>query len=267
MNKIEDLEVVVKKKMVYDIPLYLIYNKTNKCKPIIFLFHKLLEDKSKELPLGLKLAENGYCVVLIDMHGHGERSNSFYIKKKYDFNLIYRDIYNTAKDISSVIKYLKDTMNDELDFNNIGSVGVSIGASVALVSGFFIDEIKFVVGMIGSYDWKKQVLNDAFRSFKPFALYPEVIEYEKVKNDIEKYEPFNKIMKDNEIPILFQHGALDFSIPVNIAREYYRKIKEVYERDNKGDYLCFLMYDMAGHQVTNDMEIDLIKWLKENTNK
>lgn len=57
--------------------LLFVYESLNEKQKIVFLFHGLLENKSSVLPLAYKLAKQGYFVVLLDTHGHGERENSF----------------------------------------------------------------------------------------------------------------------------------------------------------------------------------------------
>lgn len=256
-------DFIIKKMCVNNIPLLVLSNKTNKVKPIIFLFHKLLEDKRHELPLGLLLAENDFFVVMMDMHGHGERIDSYYIEKKYDFNNLFKDIYSTANDISIIIEFLKKNMGDSLDFNNIGAIGVSIGGSIALVAGYLIDEIKFVASVIGACNWTYLVENDSFKSFKYYALSPNVFDHSKVKQDILKYDPCNNYNQNNMVPILFQHGALDFGIPINAVKDYYQKLSVQASKYDKETSIKFINYEKAGHWVTNEMELDLVNWVKQ----
>jgi len=265
MNTFKD--IIIKKEHINQIPVLMISSKEEIKKPVIFLFHKILEDKTQELPIALKLAENGFFVCIIDMCGHGERENSYYKKSAYNFNGLFKDIYGTATDVREVMDFLHHDKSKELDFDNVGVIGVSIGGSVALTASYLIAEVKFAASVIGTCNWHYLVENDMFRSFRFFSETPEVLDSKKVQADIEKYEHCNNITSSNSVPILFQHGLCDMGIPIKCVNEYYEKISEIYTQYGKEESLKLIKYKKAGHKITSEMAIDLVNWVKEQIKK
>ena len=72
-----------------------------KRKEAIFVLHKLLCDKTSELPLAYELAKEGYFVIIMDIMGHGERNT---LKEhKYDFQNMFYDVRKTVEDIGKVL--------------------------------------------------------------------------------------------------------------------------------------------------------------------
>ncbi len=247
---------------VNEIPAIFIEDETrdSMLKPIIFVFHRLLEDKERELSIDYKLAKLGFFVVGIDMYGHGERrinSNS-----KYNFNNLVKDSYMTACDISSVLNFLKEKMRDKLDFNNIGVVGISNGANTALIAGHLYDEIKYAVSIIGVINWENIIHKYSFNYFRHFSVFSEVMNIDDVLLDVSKYEPINKYNESNLIPILFLNGNLDTTMPPKTLQDYYNKFKDIFKKSNRENELTFIGYPYAGHEVTNEMITDLVKWIK-----
>lgn len=246
------------------IPVIFLRNSGQEPKPIIFLFHKLLNNKIKELSLAYVLASAGYFVVGIDMYGHGDREESFDKSRKYEFNNLFYDVYRTARDIPAIIEFLKEQKSLNLDFLNIGAVGVSIGGSIALVAGYLFKEIKFVTSIVGTCDWKYVLDNDLLSTFRFFAKSRKVmLLYDKVIRDIEEYEPINNYNFDNMIHILFLNGAMDTSMPLEAVKQYHKRFYELFSSKGKGEYLDFMVYPKAGHEVTAEMVKDLLEWLKK----
>jgi len=205
--------------------------------------------------------------VAIDMHGHGERrivtDNN---EGKYDFNNIFKDTYMTSCDIPNIIEHIKANANYKLDLDNIGAVGVSNGANIALISGYRFKEIKYVVSIIGVFNWSYIVENNLFSVFKHYATIPTVIEKQKVQDDINNYEPCNNYTQGNLKPILFLHGQMDTAVPQYTINEYFKRLYSVFDKFGKGDYLKFVRYPNTGHEVTNVMISDLLVWLSERKN-
>ncbi len=243
------------------IPVLFVKNNDLRIKPIVFLFHKLLNNKASELPLAHSLAKNGYFVVVLDMYGHGDRTESYEITGKYQFNYIFKDVYNTANDVWQIINYLKELNEHSLDFNNIGAVGTSIGGSIALVSSYLINEIKYAVSIVGTCNWEYILNNRTFDSFRFHAHSNPVMDYEKVREYVKKRNPVNNYNSSNIKPILFLNGMLDTTVPITIALEYFNQLKKVFSNYGEEDVLEFKTYSHAGHEVTPEMTRDLIEWL------
>lgn len=252
---------IITEHKIESIPAVFVENNERKVKKVIFLFHRLLNDKTRELPLAYNLAREGYFVVVPDMYGHGDNIESFRESGKYDFNNLFRHIYLTAECVNRVTNYLKQKKSGSLSFEDMGAVGVSAGGSVALVAGCLVKEVRYAASIIGSCNWEYIVENNLFRSFRIYASSNPVIDNKKAKEDIEKYEPLNNFNAGNIKPVLFLDGKLDTSVPYTAKAEYYEKLKKIYSCCGKENYLEFKLYSKAGHEVTPEMTEDLIKWL------
>lgn len=254
-------KVSIVNTVINEIPVVFVENDVDYTvpKPIIFMFHRLLQDKEYELRIDYKLAGKGFFVVGIDMFGHGERH--FSAPLKYDFNKLFKDSYMTSCDIAPILTFLKKEMNNKLDFNHIGVIGISNGANIALIAGHLFKEIKYVVSIIGVVNWEYIVKNHLFKFFKHFALYPEVMDQEKAISDVLKYEPIEKYNGSNLIPILFMNGNLDTAVPAKALQSYYDRFISIFTKYNKQDQLGFMDYPNVGHEVTNEMITDLVNWI------
>nr|WP_304030845.1 prolyl oligopeptidase family serine peptidase [Ruminococcus bromii] len=258
--------IYVEQVRIDEISVLFVYdqNKSGQ-KSIVYLFHKILENKEHELPLAYILAKRGYFVVLMDMHGHGARVNSFDISRVYDFNHIFTDINLTAKDIGPVTAYLQ-TKNKlfDLNFQNITCVGLSIGANVALCAGYMYFNVTQVAALLGSYDWEYSVRNNLFASFRFFSVDRQVIRYEKVKNDIRRYHPIQHYKEGITWPrILFMNGTIDMAAPVNLVKKSFDSLYERYAAVQKQQQLSLRLYPKTGHKISNQMVDDLLQWFTE----
>ena len=244
--------IYVEQVRIDEIPVLFVYDQSKSGqKSVVYLFHKILENKEHELPLAYLLAERGYFVVLMDMRGHGARADSFDVRRVYDFNHIYTDINLTAKDIGPVTAYLQTKSRlFDLNLQNITCVGLSIGANVALCAG--------------SYDWEYSVRNNLFASFRFFSVDRKVIRYEKVKNDIRRYHPIQHYKEGITWPrILFMNGTIDMAAPVDLVKKSFDSLYERYASVQKQQQLTLRLYPKTGHKISNQMVDDLLQWFTE----
>lgn len=255
-------KITVSKVNINEIPTIFIEDEAGSAtlKPIVFMFHRLLEDKEYELSINYKLARLGFFVIGIDMYGHGERRVTS--SSKYNFNNLVKDSYMTVCDIPSVLGFLEKEMSGKLDFDNIGAIGISNGANIALMAGHLYQEIKYAVSIIGVINWENIIQRSSFNFFKHFSLHPEVMDIENVLSDVLKYEPINKYNENNLIPILFLNGNLDTTMPPRALQDYYNQFRAIFTSCNRQNELGFMGYPNAGHEVTNDMITDLVIWIR-----
>lgn len=261
------LDIIVSNEIVNNIPVLFVQNTKKIIKKVIFVFHKLLEDKTYELPLAYRLAKEDYFVVICDMYGHGEHQVSNQEMHKYEFNNVFKDIYHTAHDIRYVIQYLKLNYMDTLNFSNIGALGISIGASIALVAGYLLEEIKYVVSIIGTCSWQYIIDNSGFDSFKFHACSNPVMDYDSVREYACKHEPINNYDQSNFKPILFLNGKLDTTISLFTVNMYVQHLREKFEEYGKGNLVELKIYNNVGHNVTAKMVNDAICWMKDVQSK
>lgn len=267
LDILQKVDNVITEVDIKGIPVLLLYNTQPVKHPVIFIFHRLLMNKKNEFPLAFRLAKLGYFCVLVDMHGHGSRDNSFDQTMRYDFNNMYRDVYETAVETNDILDYLEEYYKDNLDFNCIGSAGASIGASVAMVSGYVNKRIKYIVSMIGGpCKWDSLIHESSFQTFKLFAASKDIFDYKSVSADIDKYDPINHFPGlGEELPsVLFINGKLDMTIPVKGAVEAYESLYITYQKQNQQNKLLFKLYPKVGHNVTEEMISDCVSWLDDN---
>lgn len=251
--------------MINDIPALFICNRNQEIKPIVFVFHKFLQNKESELPIGYKLARENFFVVIFDLHGHGERNNSYEYSGRYDFNNLYKDIFKTADDIKTVLEYLASFHEKTLSFSDIACVGTSIGANVALIAGYLNNEIKKIVSLLGSLDWEYTAKNNRFELLKYHSFSRKLMEFSKVKDDIAQYDPINNYDKVDVLPqMIFLNGLLDMVSPIESVKQSYEKLKRIYTNADKGNLIQLKTYSRVGHQVSYEMMNDTIQWLKGN---
>ena len=252
------------KENIDGIPVLLVYNLSSVIKDIIVIFHKLLENKESELAMAYRLATEGFFVVNVDMHGHGERWESYEDIGFYDFNNLIRDCYFTAVDVNKILDYLKKCGTYNVSYENIGCIGISIGANIALITGYLDYNVKRIISVIGSLDWDTPVKNNKYAHFRLYATDKEVIKYDEVKNDITKYHPLNHYKEMAHLPkILFLNGLLDMAIPYVSAKEFNDKMEKIYCNAGKSKLIKQKTYQRVGHNVTYNMIDDIISWLKE----
>lgn len=255
----------VSHKMINDIPALFVCNRNRELKPIVFAFHQLLQNKESELSIGYKLAKENFFVVVFDLHGHGERKNSYEYYGRYDFNNLYKDIYKTACDIKTVLDYLESLHLETLSFSDIACAGTSIGANAALISGYLNNETKNIVSLIGSMDWEYTAKYNRFELLKYYSFARELMQFNKLKYDILQYNSVNNYSKINTLPrMIFMNGLLDTVSPIESVKLSYDKLKKIYTDVNKGHSIELKIYAKAGHQVAYEMLNNTIQWLKGN---
>ncbi len=244
------------------IPVLILYKKqVSGLMPIVFLFHKLLQNKTNELPTAFILSEHGYFVVLLDMAAHGERQATK-DQLEYNFNYIFQDIYQTANDVQTIIDYLHKEYKGQLRFTDITVVGVSIGASVALASSCISNEITKVACLIGAVNWEFMITQNMFSAFSIFYPANRTLDTDMLMNDIRKYEPFI-CLKPNKLPsILFLNGALDNYLLLKASRNYYSELQKIYNAVDGNEKLSMAELKKTGHEVNTVMLKHLLQWLK-----
>lgn len=252
----------LKKIYISNIPALILYKEEaiSGLLPIIFLFHKLLQNKTNELPVAFALAERGYFVVIIDMVEHGERK----LKKnklEYDFSHLFDDIYHTAKDVEVVIDYLHKNYENRLDFVSITAIGVSIGASVALASSCLINSVTRVACLVGSVNWEFMIKQKMLAVFSIFYPSNSNLNISMLESDRKKYEPFIYLKTSNLPSIIFLNGLLDNSLLLQASRSYYNKILEIYDNFGERKKITFIELKKTGHEVNDVMIEHLLQWL------
>ncbi len=124
-----------------DLPTYATVS--NKAPLVIFL-HSLGATSISWGNYPRKFKKLGMATLTIDLRGHGKSIKNKDNKNKYWQHFKTADFKKYPKDITSVLKYLKEEY-PEVDTSNVAIVGSSLGATTALMTAISGEPIKTVV--------------------------------------------------------------------------------------------------------------------------
>ena len=173
----------------------------NKSNNTIIVMHGYPTNKADVLPFSMFLLKK-FSVLLFDFRSFGESEGSYTTAG-----------YKEVKDLQAAVEYLKSRK----DVKNIGALGFSLGASVAIMAKN--NNIKAVVAD-SAYSNLNNMIEAMYRNFLvfkyPFVQLTRV--YSKIffGLDPKDINPANDIKNINK-PVLIIHGEKDSQIPVNEA--------------------------------------------------
>ena len=257
------MAIVVKEEKIKEVPVLFVSKEDSQAKSVIFLFHKLLNNKEQGLPLAYELAKEDYLVILLDMHGHGQREISYDTSRRYEFNHLLKDIQATEADVKTILNSEKLNTLYGLKNLKIKVAGVSIGGTIALSCFMHMKEIDSMVSIAGTYDLKFIINNDRLDSFKLFAASSPVIDYERAKEERKTLDIANYLSNEKARPALFMDGMLDTTVSIDARKEFHYELMKIYKSYGKENLIKHKEYAKTGHEVTKQMVKDLIEWLSE----
>ncbi|MCP4181633.1 MAG: hypothetical protein GY756_28035 [bacterium] len=209
-----------KKIFIGKIPTLFISEKkieNNNDKSCILFYHGLGASKDIQLNELESLASNGFLVIGIDNVGHGDRRYSDYDEKFSENNPkrlqnIIDAVDATACEVGIIIDYLIG--NKIVKANNIGIVGISMGAFIAYKIPTLENRIKTISAILGSPE----------HSF----------------NNIDNY-----IKKYSATSLLSQNATHDNIVPPIETRELHQEFKNFYV--DYRDRFKYVEYPNSGH--------------------
>ena len=173
----------------------------NKSNNTIIVMHGYPTNKADVLPFSMFLLKK-FNVLLFDFRSFGESEGSYTTVG-----------YKEVKDLDAAVKYLKTRK----DTDNIGALGFSLGASVAIMNKD--NNIKAIVSD-SAYSNLDSMIEVMYKNFY-FLKYPFVYLtrlYGKIffGVDLKDVSPVDAI-RNIDKPVLIIHGKKDSQIPVNEA--------------------------------------------------
>jgi pimeloyl-ACP methyl ester carboxylesterase len=180
-------------------------------KGTLLFLHGYLQDKRSVTPWAIRLAEEGYRCVVVDLRGHGESTG----------NHISFGVFE-SRDISAVID---DLGRKGWDVSRVGLFGVSYGASVALLTAGKDPRVRAVVAfqpfssaeravpelMRAAFAQQAQGISD--RQFaKAHVKQAQIAGFEWPDADIPA------ALAKSRAPVLFVHGEADRWISADHSR-------------------------------------------------
>lgn len=235
-----------------DIPVIFCYPEGAQKLPLVFFNHGTGDTALNNLSSGIKLAQEGLFIVLMDARFHGRRRAVDFDEKFQEKN--YKETYlnmllGTCKDISSLIDLLES--DPRIDASRIGTTGISQGGYVSFMSITLDKRIKAAAPMIGSPD-----LEDKYGNSPDFDSLDQ-----KLKESVIKHSPLRNYQKMPPTALLIQNGVKDNIVPVGGTRRLNEKLEPLY-KDMPEKYL-YIEYPELEHTVPDVMMEQTIKWLSK----
>ena len=226
-------------------------------KPLVILSHAFQSSKEFWQDKLVYLAAAGYYAVAMDNRGHGERKGPDFKSRVFEndgFNLyeVRRLIKETADDIPILIDHF--STHENVDAERIGMVGVSMGGFIAFRALVIDDRIRVAAPVIASpyFDEKPRDV--------PLANRPEI---NRALDDYsQKFSPAYCPEQFYPRALLIQVGGQDQHLDAGRVRQFYETLKPYYRRIPAK--LMFIREANTGHEFTDSMWSNVIKWFKKH---
>lgn len=220
--------------------------------PTIIFYHGWGSNKESQKFRGFTLASFGFQVILPDSIYHGERNPVDHEKVENMGKYFWEVILNNIKESETLVQAAIEKC--QADPNRIGVAGHSMGGYTA--SGFFSnnEKIKALAVLNGSCSWN--YTNEQFAELfhiKESPIAP------RDQEKIDELDPYNRIEKLKNRPMLILHGEADEVVPVQGQRLFYQKMSE----NNATSHLKYVEYPRLNHYVTTNMMEEVIGFFQE----
>lgn len=238
----------VKYKSTNNKPLYLnIYNSKKETKspsPVILYVHGgswVYGDDS--IPQALSpildiFREEGYTIISVS----------------YDISYNHIDFKKQISDVKDAIRWVyKNSTAYNLNSNEIGLMGISAGAQLALVAAYSENDAFIDSPELATYPSRVKYILDCFGPTDLSTLDPSNIDphLNRVFNSIEnkeelinKYSPIN-YLKEGLPPTLIIHSKVDSLVPYSNSENLYIESKKL------GNKVDLVSLDYLGHDLSN----------------
>ncbi len=201
-DELNKSDYIVKGYEDYELHVELLENPVSTDKYII-LSHGYTDNRMGSLKYVQMYLDFDYNCIIYDLRGHGENASDF---TTYGIR--------EAKDLKCIID---DTINRYSDISVLGLHGESLGAATTLTTLKYKPEVDFVVADCGFSDIDN-VLREGYRNPHAPVFLVDLADFTgkiRYKYSLKEMRPIDSL-DDNEVPILFIHGAEDnFILPKN----------------------------------------------------
>ncbi|MBO4866466.1 MAG: alpha/beta hydrolase [Ruminococcus sp.] len=201
-ESLEKTDYTVKSFDGYELHVQFLKNPTPTDKYML-LSHGYTDNRMGSLKYVPMYLELGYNCIIYDLRGHGENEPTF-------------TTYG-IREGEDIYELVKDTRSRYSDISQLGLHGESLGAASTVTSMKYHPEVDFAVADCGFSDIDN-VLRGAYKQYHVPVFLVDLadigarIRYDYALKDMRPIDSLN----DNEVPILFIHGAEDsFILPKN----------------------------------------------------
>lgn len=245
----------IKKFFIEDIPCNVFFENSLKKLPLVVILHGYNGNKDRledRLEIGKKFANNGYYAVIYDAPNHGELNkdntentpnNFFYFLKK---NVVF---------LNTIVNYFKKQEN--IDKNRIFLTGISFGA-MTIFNYISKYNVFTAAPIVGCSDIDEFILhytnNNIIKGIDTTSF--EIIE---------KFNPFNNIIKNYNNHLIMINGKNDNLMPFQANEKLYKLLKEKYTFNNNNSLLEFHLLDYDHFQNKEMFDIVIKKFNKLKT--
>jgi dienelactone hydrolase len=188
--------------------------------PVIIQWNGL--DSTKEMMyysgFGHELARRGISTLMVDTPGSGEALRLRGLTAQY----------NTEEWASACVDYLET--RDDVDANQIGIVGMSLGGYYAPRAAAFEKRLKLVVAWGANHNWGEvQHARRQREGENPVPHYWDHVKWVWGEPDTDKFLQtadqvnLNGVVEQITVPFLITHGIRDRQIPVRYAEQSYEQ--------------------------------------------
>lgn len=236
------------------VPSLLLYEEKAIQRPLVFVFHGFMNDKYEGIGIAMKLCQNGYSVLCMDIDRHGDRYDGFMdeIESGAHFGMeLFKVVENTYEDFRKVLLDIEDHI--AVDINKVGLIGISHGANICNYIVSVNPGIASCVSLLGTpkftdqlvYSMEKETIQD-FESDEE----KELIDY--VMN-LDPYESLKTTMTS----ILMINASKDDDVPFRFSQSF---CDEIQYKENT--CIEFVLEDEF-HYVSGAMENKAIAWTEK----
>jgi uncharacterized protein len=219
------------------------------------------------------LPKKGFYYVSIDCKDHGKRktinennkfSNVFPLDTGLDTYVhMHEVIEQSLFDIESLIEYFKSS--DEIDSNNIGLSGLSMGGYATFYIAANNPNIKAAVPIAGkpafTKAWKDSILSTS--TYEQWRKPIRNAEKEIAKRTayIQMIDPYEMLSSFSPKPLLIINGDQDTDSLFIYSLELYEKLLPLYSEQPEN---LRLSMPFVNHQFNYDMKLEACNWFEKH---
>lgn len=210
-NETEKSDYTVKAEDGYILHARLLKN-SEKTGKYVIISHGYTDNRMGALKYARMYLDMGFNCIIYDLRGHGENEATF---TTYGIR--------EGKDIYSIVK---DARKRYSDIEVLGLQGESLGAASTITSLKYNPQVDFVVADCGFSDIDN-VLRLGYKNANVPTVLIDIADIGaklRYRYSIKDMRPIDSL-KDNEVPILFIHGADDDLIPPENSQNMYNAAK------------------------------------------
>ncbi len=244
--------VIVKEKVVGEIPCLLMHSDSAHSRPGILLYHGWSSNRENQRFLGSVLAAQGYAVIAPDAPRHGLRSTIDFscptAVRRYFWEVVLEAVVEAKTLLCSIAQW------PQIDPERIAVMGISMGSFIS--SAVMMDNQNVCAGvlLIGCGAWVQ-----AAQKWDPDGVYPTAEQW----SAIHRINPIARPEAINGRPLLLLHGDMDPIVSIELQREFYNTLSAHPE----GRRVELIETQGLGHFLELDMIENASKWLHGNVSK